>query len=384
MPHQIVTLAARVGGVVIALLVVMVPARAAEDLAPLDEALTLAQFGARNTIHTLAVLSVDDTHVSGVDVSAALGQYPNDPISLVRSVGLDALARAVRQRANGRLTKIRKELLLPVVSQKYNIAAGTNYAEHGEEANIDVPFIFPKISNPSPHQHTLVFNPDWLLDYEVELAVVFDRDIALPSDLDGAVAGFFVVNDFTERATLVRQADIDNPRAGAGFADAKGQPGFLPTGPWMVVPLGDWRDFYKKIALVTHVNGEERQRDVAASMIWDIDRVVAKTLETGGKGVWKHSGESVDLYTDKIASGTTILTGTPAGVLFLAPGAFYLGRQAARWAFTFSFRNEPFMGYVRERLITDQRKKGIFLKAGDEVVVRGAFLGEIRSQIVAE
>ena len=351
-------------GICVAFLLAASPAVAKWELAPLNEALTFARVEVDGKIHTLAVTSADDTTITGIDLSAEIGQYPTLPLDILDWKEIDDIAALIENTPAANRKTIPLSDLLPVATTRQNIAAGTNYAEHGEEASIDAPFLFPKIAAPTPFDASLTAQPEWLLDYEVELAIVFDRDIQGPEDLKFARAGLFVVNDFTERATLLREANLTDPSAGDGFANAKGQPGFFPTGPWMIVPRGDWRAAYGELTLKLTVNDETRQNETASSMIWNIDKIVMETFKTGGKGSWIHNGAPVDLYTGTIPEGTVLLTGTPGGVVFHAPGMGYIASTAAGWLFSFSFTSQGLMEYMRDALYQDRHSEGIFLQPG--------------------
>lgn len=353
------------------------------DVAPLEDAVTLARVDLGGQIHTLAVVQAEGDEIIAVDLSEQLGRYPVLPLDVLEWKELDEIASIVQSAPDSQRTIVPIADLLPVATSGNNIAAGTNYAEHGEEASIDTPFLFPKIADPTPHGSALALDPEWLLDYEVELAVVFDRDIQTANDLQYARAGFFVVNDFTERATLLREADLSDPSAGHGFANAKGQPGFLPTGPWLIVPRGDWREAYQQLQIKLTVNGEERQNESADQMIWDVDQIIAQTFKTGGKGPWSHRGDAVSLYENSIEKGTAILTGTPGGVVFNAPGMGYITVQGLRWVFSFSFTGQSLLDYMAAQLEEDLQEGGTFLQAGDKVVASGTSLGSIDTEITA-
>src|SRR5262249_49169237 len=75
-----------------------------------------------------------------------------------------------------------------------------------------------------------------LLDYEAELGLVLLGDVALdalPSwDALLAHSAFFIANDVTDREPIIQHATLTGP--GTGFVEAKGGPGFLPLGPWIV------------------------------------------------------------------------------------------------------------------------------------------------------
>lgn len=117
------------------------------------------------------------------------------------------------------------------------LSTGLNYAAHAEEAGGGDVFLFPKPAAPTP-PYTPVYPPAGVLlfDYEVELAFVLLEDIDLTDIPDRAEllanTAFFLSNDISDREAIIRRAEIFG--AGTGFVEGKGQPGFFPTGPWMV------------------------------------------------------------------------------------------------------------------------------------------------------
>lgn len=117
------------------------------------------------------------------------------------------------------------------------VAAGLNYAAHAEEAGGGDVFLFPKPVEPtSPYSWVAPPEGVTLLDYEIELAYVLLADIDLTNlpteETFLANTAFFVANDMTDREAIIERAEFSGP--GPGFVEAKGQPSFLPAGPWMV------------------------------------------------------------------------------------------------------------------------------------------------------
>lgn len=117
------------------------------------------------------------------------------------------------------------------------VAAGLNYAAHAEEAGGGDVMLFPKPASPtSPYGVVAPPAGVTLLDWEVELGLVLLGDIALDALPDVATlrakAAYFVTNDVSDREPIIREVSLSGP--GTGFVKAKGQPGFLPMGPWMV------------------------------------------------------------------------------------------------------------------------------------------------------
>jgi 2-keto-4-pentenoate hydratase/2-oxohepta-3-ene-1,7-dioic acid hydratase in catechol pathway len=324
--------------------------------------------GAREAV---LVVSASETHASGVPLGTA------DAFAALAG-GPEAVA-ALR---TGARVEVALSELLPVIEGGQHIAGGANYREHGEEVDVAAPFLFPKLAEPTPWQSGLTVRQEWLLDYEVEIGVVFDRDLGSAGDLADARVGVFLANDFTERAQLTREADLSVPGVGGGFANAKGKPGFLPTGPFLVIPR-DWRAFVRDCEIRLHVNGAERQRARGGELIWDVEELVRRALALGPEPRFVHEGRQVALTPGHIPRGMAIVTGTPGGVVYRTPGFGFMAAQAAWWAVTFSFLDSNAQAYVKEAWIESLREGGAFLRAGDVVIAEGRGLGAIVTHVQA-
>ena len=351
----------------------------AQDQTASGQPLRLARIAQGDQVHIIEVTNVTESGIEGIDLSRRHNAYPRFPLDILGVMAAGAIEAGTDDLYR---VEVDYEDLLPVIDSPRNVAAGTNFAEHGEEASIDVPFLFPKRAAPDPNIHELVIGDGWLLDYEVELAVVFDQDVTDVADLDKVTAGFFVTNDFTERATLLRKVDTSNPESGLGFADGKGQVGFFPTGPFMVVAHDDWPSFVDGVELELTVNGETRQKDPANLMIWDFKEVIRRALDERGSDRWDFQGQQITLLDDKLPKGMAVLSGTPAGVLFNAPSMGQMAWHATMWIVTFSFTSQDLTTYVKEQTIANLIERGTFLKAGDDVIAKGTGLGSVRTKII--
>ena len=343
------------------------------ELAPADEALTVAFATRAGAREAFLVVAAREGSLSVV----ALGT--GDAFEALAARSADEIAALLR---DGPRSELAMAELLPVLEGGQHIAGGTNYAEHGKEVDIAAPFLFPKVAMPTAWQSNLAAQPGWLLDYEVEIAVVFDRDIASSSDLTDARAGIFLVNDFTERAQLTLEADLSVPGVGGGFANAKGKPGFLPTGPFLVIPR-DWRAFVRDCEIRLHVNGGERQRERGIEMIWSIEEIARRALRLGSAPRFDHEGRGIALAPERIARGVAILTGTPGGVAYRTPGPGFIAANAAWWAASFAFLDEDVETFVKRRWVEKLREDGAFLRAGDVVIAEARGLGAIVTHITA-
>jgi len=162
-------------------------------------------------------------------------------------------------------------------------------AAHGE------PYVFTKpVSAIAGPYDTLVLprntsQPDW----ELELAVVIGRrgrNISRDRALEHA-AGYVVANDISARDLIPR---TDYKMLGTDWLRAKGQPGFLPLGPWLV-PARFVPDPHRlRMRLV--VSGRVMQDETTADMIFGIERQI----------------EYISRYCE-LLPGDIICTGSPAG-----------------------------------------------------------------------
>lgn len=275
--------------------------------APLDKALTLAS--SRDGAVWLVTAAQRDG-VTAVNVSAASGRQFADVLQAWSALGEAGLRRLVG--ANTRFLAWR-ELGLPLAPRFAHIAAGTNFASHAREVgHEDDPFLFPKLSSPTPWNSTVPARGR--LDHEVELCAVTldEHSAAQPARL-----GYVLCGDFTDRWGLVRDIDLDGPMGRTGFPGGKGGAGMLPLGPLLVIPAHE--TFYRDIDLRLYVDGVLRQHASAADMIWSPREILDRALADCAPHY--ATGEQRVRLTDcrAVAAGTLVLTGTPAGVMFKLP-----------------------------------------------------------------
>jgi 5-carboxymethyl-2-hydroxymuconate isomerase len=220
------------------------------------------------------------------------------------------------------------------------VSTGLNYAAHAEEAGGGDVFLFPKPAAPTrPYAPVHAPAGVTLLDYEVELAFVLLETID-PFDPPSreallAKSAFFVTNDVSDREPIVRNAALSGP--GTGFVMGKGQPGFMPAGPWML----RGSELFAAIAacgaeglgLRLFVNDESQPRQDASTnrMILQPHELVARI----GSWITEHGrrtsmpfvrDESQRFYpfavgesAPKLTAGSIVQTGTPEGVALNAP-----------------------------------------------------------------
>ncbi len=349
------------------------------ELLPISEGATLAQFGSPERPHTLLVLQDDGSSLQGVDLSATLGRFEANPFDVIADLDYEVLA------AREARVEVSMNNLLPLGRWcNANVAAGVNYRAHAEESEVEGGgFLFPKLADATPSVASIIARPDAMLDYEVELAATFDRDLRSVSDLENARVGFFVCIDFTERATLARRVDRKNVQSGKGFPEAKGFAGSFQTGPYMVVP-NDWRAFMERAWLQLTVNGELRQRADVEMMETPLPGLLEQALAHGSFAKWSYYGRPVALLpAGYFPKGTTLLTGTPEGVIFAPPASSFILRKAARGVLTLQFLRDGLQPYVVEQFIASEIASRRFLQPGDTVVATGFRLGNITSPVVS-
>lgn len=143
------------------------------------------------------------------------------------------------------------------------------------------------------------------LDWEVEIGAVIGqpaRHVTARTALQ-CVAGYCTVNDITLRERLFR---TDVKAMGTDFLQAKGGPGWLPVGPWLV-PARYVAD-PSALRLTLKLNGRTMQDGKASDMLFSIAEQIA------------YLSRHVQLMP-----GDLICTGSPAGFgshhgRYLAPG----------------------------------------------------------------
>jgi len=207
------------------------------------------------------------------------------------------------------------------------LGIGLNYRDHAEETGMDipeVPIVFVKANScvSGPNDPVLA-PPDFQrMDYEVELAVVIGTRAKRVAKDDALdhVAGYCIGNDVSERSLQ---------KGGPGeWIKAKSYDSFGPLGPWLVTT--DEVPDPQALDLTLDLNGERMQTGNTATMIFTVADLVSY----------------ISTYMT-LMPGDVITTGTPPGV-----------------------------GMARN--------PRVFLKPGDEMVLRVQGLGEQSLKVVAD
>ncbi|MEM7325926.1 MAG: fumarylacetoacetate hydrolase family protein [Actinomycetota bacterium] len=192
----------------------------------------------------------------------------------------------------------------PVPRPQKSFAVGLNYHAHAAESAMDVPenpLVFTKFPSCLVGPTADVELRSDGCDYEGELVVVIGtggKDIA-PEDAWDHVVGLTVGQDISDRPA---QFAASPPHFDLG----KSFDTFGPIGPTLVsldrIPDPD------NLHLVTAVNGEVRQDDTTANLIFDVPALISYLS-----------------HITTLVPGDLIFTGTPEGIgaaqgLFLADG----------------------------------------------------------------
>jgi 2-keto-4-pentenoate hydratase/2-oxohepta-3-ene-1,7-dioic acid hydratase in catechol pathway len=207
------------------------------------------------------------------------------------------------------------------------ICIGLNYSDHAAETGAPIPkepIVFMKATSAIVGPNDAVVLPQGSVkcDWEVELGIVIGSMARYVDKADALkhVAGYCVVNDVSER-------EYQLERGGGQWDKGKGCDTFGPVGPWMV--SADEVKDPQALAMWLDVNGQRRQSGTTGTMIFGVAELVA------------YSSRFMTLWP-----GDLISTGTPPGVG---------------------------MGM----------KPPVFLKAGDEIRLGIAGLGEQRQKVHA-
>jgi 2-keto-4-pentenoate hydratase/2-oxohepta-3-ene-1,7-dioic acid hydratase in catechol pathway len=206
------------------------------------------------------------------------------------------------------------------------ICVGLNYSDHAAESGMKVPsepIIFMKATSSiiGPNDELEIPRGSEKTDWEVELGVVIGKTAKYVDEASAMdhVAGFCVVHDVSERAFQLE---------GTGqWVKGKSADTFGPIGPWLVTP--DEVPDYHELDMWLEVDGNRYQNGTTRTMVFGVPYLVS--------------------YLSRFMSlraGDIISTGTPPGV-----------------------------GHGM--------KPPVYLRAGNEVRLGVARLGEQRQSVVA-
>jgi 2-keto-4-pentenoate hydratase/2-oxohepta-3-ene-1,7-dioic acid hydratase in catechol pathway len=240
-----------------------------------------------------------DAEIGASDLDGVLRRWADDWPGL-RGYLEDAVAGNVGVQSDGE-EFVR---LAPLRSPRKMILVGLNYFGHCQEVGReppDEPLMLAKfpssISGPTDDIAWSEAMAD-KVDYEAELGVVIGATL---KDVDerealGGVAGYVAINDVSARDVQWHDGQ---------WVRGKSFDTFCPMGPSLFVPLD--RIVEPTFRLRAWVNGELRQEDTTANMIFSVANTVSYLSRS---------------FT--LEPGDVILTGTPAGTARAHSGAGWL------------------------------------------------------------
>ncbi|TGK49993.1 FAA hydrolase family protein [Leptospira kanakyensis] len=204
---------------------------------------------------------------------------------------------------------LRKEdvvILSPITAPCQIICQGANYHKHTLESGL----------NPKSKTYNLFFTKSdvalttaigdvirphhvELLDYEIELGIVFGKTIDSSLDINSYnpndyIAALFIANDISAR-------DIQLPQL--QWYKGKSYRTFLPAGPILSVLEPDDYPLIESLELNLTVNGKIRQSAKSNQMVYPPKESIAELSQFA-----------------RIQVGDVLLTGTPSGCALKAPG----------------------------------------------------------------
>ena len=191
------------------------------------------------------------------------------------------------------------------------ICIGLNYADHAAESGLAVPsepVVFNKWTSAvcGPNDDVEIPRGSTKTDWEVELGVVIGKGGRYIEEADARshVAGYFVVNDISEREWQTER--------GGTWDKGKGCDTFGPIGPWLVTP--DEAGDIDNLGMWLEVDGHRFQSGNTSTMVFRVPTLIA--------------------YVSRFLSfqpGDVISTGTPPGVgLGQKPPRYLKGGEVIR------------------------------------------------------
>ena len=195
-------------------------------------------------------------------------------------------------------------LLSPVTAPCRVVANMTNFVSHVKDSGMNpdtVPLTFFRKTSGSisgPTDDIVKPTHVKLLDYEIEIGLVFGKTLTVGTKIDASnvaeyVAGLVITNDVSAR-------DVQLPKT--QFYEGKSYPTFTPVGPRLLLLEAGEFDRFGELTLTLRVNGTVRQDSTVADMIY---RPV-ESLKALSK-------------FQRLDAGDLLLTGTPGGTALKAP-----------------------------------------------------------------
>lgn len=256
-------------------------------------------------------------------------------------------------------------LLSPVTAPARVLCQGANYRQHMIESGLDPDAktfnmffeksdcsISPPIGDVARPAHVA------LLDYEIELVLVFKRPITgpvtvTPANLSDYVFGLTIANDISARDVQIPQTQ---------FFKGKSYRGFCPMGPYLAVLEPEEFAYLEHLTLTLAVNGSVRQHDETGNLVYKPAETITELSQ----------------FSD-VAPGDVLLTGTPSGCALRVP------KPLVRKLMQLLLPEQKFWAAFR----SGQARSPKYLKPGDVMTLtiasadRVIDLGEQRTTVIA-
>lgn len=239
--------------------------------------------------------------VLGTRITPLVGDYPTTSALID---GGEADWREARQKSPA-FDLDAVTILAPVTTPCRIFCQGANYRQHMIESGMNPDaklfnMFFTKSDAAIASARDAVAPPQHvkLLDYEIELALVFRRHVSSAvtvgrDALADYVFGLAIANDLSAR-------DVQLPQT--QFFKGKSYRGFCPIGPWLTVLEREEFGGIDDLELQLSVNGTVRQHDSTSSLVFKPAETISE-LSTFAN----------------IAPGDVLLTGTPSGCALRVP-----------------------------------------------------------------
>jgi 2-keto-4-pentenoate hydratase/2-oxohepta-3-ene-1,7-dioic acid hydratase in catechol pathway len=276
------------------------------SIASISQGITLARDIEGNVF---LLTHADNIKVEGINLTLTYQQKYADAVEAYQLIGKEALVNLYSSEQSQTLEW--SNISTPVLGHKQHIAVGTNYSAHADEVGLErSPFLFPKLSKPTPWNAEV--KASTRLDHEIELCAV---TLSNYKKGDTAEAAIMLCGDFTDRWQLLMDIDLSGAMGKTGFVDAKGNRTHLPLGPFLLFPHN--KQLMSEIQLNLYVNKQKRQQGHTKQMLWSLSDILDRTLDDC-QSVYQglNATYSINNNCNFIPTGTIVLTGTPEGVMF--------------------------------------------------------------------
>lgn len=349
---------------------------------PISQGITLAQIESDNKVETLLVVADNGTNIDAINLSRLFNSN-KDMISLYQEIGFNRLVKISSAHTNKIQRYLIDKLLSPAGRSSHHVALGLNYQKHANEVNAkQQPFLFVKATK-ATRQQDITVSTEELLDYEIELCArpltVLD---SVPMN-DTPAFGLFLCGDFTDRAKLLKNIDVDNLQSGRGFSLAKSNKNYFPTGPYLVISK-NWQDFIDNTRLTLRLNGQLKQNVLAKELIWPLNTILEKSWQHNSNNKSVHNEQVTSLLPhNQISPDMVFLTGTPEGIMFRPPNIGFKISSALKFILLGHFFNNTLTDYVIQQYNQKLLAEKAMLQPGDQLTLSANYLGKLSINIVA-